>query len=474
VPANAGELKDGAIIRSRSIEPTAAGLPMPAKAWQVLYKTVDNTGTPTATVTTIMVPNAAWTGKGPRPFVSYQTAEDASGTKCAPSYAIRGGLAAAASNSAPETLLMMLALQRGWIVAAPDYQGPRSMFLGAEGEGRGVLDGVRAARAFAPAGIDAAAPIGLWGYSGGAFASSVAAQMQTRHAPELKLAGVALGGVPADVKATIKKFSDTLFGGALIMGFVTVDRAYPQYKLTQYLNDAAIAAMAQSQADCINDAVIKHPLASIEQYAKDPKILDGPELKPMFEAMSPLTFPGVPAAPVYEYHAVLDELAPIGPARALVDRFCRAGVPVQHVEDHLTEHIGLVPVGATAAMDYLRDRFAGTPAPSNCTARPDPAAAAACAAPRARVTSVRATRRRVSLRGAASAACGRVNKVVVTLTRLGGRRVLAVRARGTSRWTLSRAVVLAPGRYRASVRATDDGGRRQARAATRIVRVTRG
>jgi len=493
VPGNTGELKDGAIIHSREIAPTAMSLPMPAKAWQVLYKTVDNTGAPTATVTTIMVPDAPWRGKGPQPVLSYQTAEDGAGTKCAPSYAIRAGIAAT-SNSAPETLLMMQALQRGWIVVAPDYQGPRSMFLGAEGEARGVLDSLRAARAFAPAGIDPGAPIGLWGYSGGAFASTVAAQLQRHHAPELKLSGVALGGVPADVKATIKKFSGSLFGGALIMGFVTVDRAYPEYKLTQYINDAGIKAMAQSQEDCINDAVIKHPLASIEQYAKDPKILDGPELKPMFEEMSPLTFPGVPAAPVYEYHARLDQLAPIGPARALINRFCRAGVRVQHVEDRLTEHIGLVALGATGAMDYLGDRFAGKPAPSTCTvpADPAPAGAAACAAPRARVASVRATRRRLVVRGTAGAICGRLARVTVSVARrIGGRcaylasdgrlrppracsRPIALRARGGARWTLRRAVVLPPGRYEVRVRASDSAGRvetwRSRRAASFRVR----
>ncbi len=375
VPAGVAGMKDGTIIRSREVAPTALVVPIRARAWQLLYKTVDNTGAPTATVTTVMVPRAAWSGSGPRPLLSYQTAEDGAGTKCAPSYALRGGLGSV-SNSTPETLLMAQALQRGWIVVAPDYQGPRSMFLGADGEARGVLDGLRAARAFAPAAIDARAPIGLWGYSGGAFASSVAAQLQPRHAPELKLAAVALGGVPADVKASIRKFSGSLFGGALIMGFVTVDRAYPEYHLTQFINDAGRAAMAQSQTDCINDAVVKHPLGSIEMYAKDPGILDSAALAPMFARMSPLTFPGTPKAPVYEYHAVLDELAPIGPARALVDRFCRAGVAVQHVEDRVTEHIGYVAVGSAGALDYLGARFAGEPAPSTCTVPPDPQPAA--------------------------------------------------------------------------------------------------
>ena len=365
VPKKVVKLGSGAIIRSREITPTALSLPLSADAWQVLYRTVDNTGTPTATVTTIMVPRTPWTGPGPRPVLSYQTAEDGAGTKCAPSYAIRGGLQEP-SNSSAETLLMQQSLQRGWIVVAPDYQGPRSMFLGAKGEARGVLDGLRAARAFEPAGIGRSAPIGLWGYSGGAFASSVAAQLQPRYAPKLHLAGVALGGIPADVKATIRKFSGAAVGGALIMGFVTVNRAYPEFHLTRYINDAGLKAMAKSQEDCINDAVIKHPLASIEQYAKDPNILDSPELAPMFKRMSPLTFKGVPDAPVYEYHARLDQLAPIRPARLLIDRFCSKGVPVQHVEDRLTEHIGLVALGSFGAMNYLGDRFAGEPAPSTC------------------------------------------------------------------------------------------------------------
>ena len=381
VPADVATFAPGAILRSREIDATAMSVPMPAAAWQVLYRTTDNTDTPTATVTTIMVPTAAWTGKGPRPVVSYQTAEDGVGTKCAPSYAIRGGLQASASNSAPETLLMLQALNRGWTVVAPDYEGPRSMFLGAEGEARGVLDGLRAARAFKPAAIDPAAPIGLWGYSGGAFASSTAAQMQPRHAPEVKLAGVALGGVVGDLRETIHAFSDLRLGGALVMGFVAVDRGYPEYRLTQYLNDRARAAMAQTQTDCINDAVARFPLTRLEDYTDQPEIIKSETLRPLFERINPITFPGVPAAPVYEYHAVNDELAPIGPARKLIERFCRAGVPVQAVEDPLNEHLSLVAVGATGAMDYLGARFAGKPAPNTCKVGPDPASPAAPAPP---------------------------------------------------------------------------------------------
>lgn len=502
VPADVGGLAAGALIRSRAITATALSVPLPAQAWQVLYRTTDNTGQPTATVATVMVPTAPKPGSGPRPVISYQTAEDGVGTKCAPSYAIRGGLASL-SNSTPETLLMAQALARGFTVVAPDYEGPRSMFLGADGEARGVLDGLRAARAFAPAGIDPAAPLALWGYSGGAFASTVAAQLQPRYAPELKLAGVALGGVVADVRATIRAFSGSVFGGALVMGFVGVDRAYPEYRLTQYLNDAARKALANSQTDCITDAAAKYPGASVEQYTDDPGIIEGPELRPMFERMNPLTYPGVPAAPVYDYHAINDQLAPIGPDRALMERFCRGGARVQKVEDPLLEHLGLAATGAPGALDYLADRFAGKPAPNTCTLAPDPPTAppatAACAAgapkaPRATITrgALRTRNGRVSVRGRASTACRagkptpRVTRVTVSIARLRGtrcqfaattgrltkarscRRPVALRATGTRAWSFSRVLRLPPGRYRIDVRATDAAGRTQpvARAAS--------
>lgn len=366
VPAGLGALANGTVIRSRPITATTLSIPLPAKSWQILYKTLDNQGAATATVATVMVPTVPFAGSGPRPVVSYQTAEDGVGTKCSPSYAIRAGLAAGPTNSSPETLLMLQGLLRGWIVVAPDYEGPRSTFLGSDGEAREVLDGLRAARAYPPAEISPSAPLGLWGYSGGAIASSVAAQLQPQYAPELKLSAVALGGVVGDIKATIHAFSGSFAGGALVMGFVAVDRAYPEYHLQQYLNDTARADMAQSQTDCITDAAAKYPFARIEQFTADPGIIDGPTLKPLFDRISPLTFPGVPAAPVYDYHAIGDELAPIGPDRALIDRFCRAGVVVQKVEGLIGEHLSYVAIGAPGALSYLADRFAGKPAPNNC------------------------------------------------------------------------------------------------------------
>jgi hypothetical protein len=241
------------------------------------------------------------------------------------------------------------------------------MWLGANGQARGVLDSLRAARAFKPAGIDTRAPIGLWGYSGGAIASSTAAQLQPSYAPKLRLAGVALGGNNPSIRAGLQAFDGSLFGGAIVIGFIGLDRAYPEYHLADYLNSTGKAAVSQSQHDCIADAVIKHPLFRASYALKDVGALNGPAWSKVFARASPLTFPGTPDAPVYDYHATGDELAPIGPDRQLIERYCQSGVTVQHVEN-LGDHFTEVALGEGGALQFLADRFAGLPAPNTCGA----------------------------------------------------------------------------------------------------------
>jgi secretory lipase len=370
VPDGIGDLPNGTVLASRQVTAYSGPLKIPATAWQVKYKTLDEQDAPTADVTTVLAPNSPWTGKGARPLVSYQVAEDGVGTKCSASYALAAGTQlgsqALTSNAAAETVLIRLAIGRGWAVSAPDYEGPHSAFLGANTEGRGVLDGVRAAVAFKPAGIAAEAPIALWGYSGGALASALAAQAQRTYAPDLELAAIALGGVVPDVKASLEGFDRIgTGGGAGIVGLIGLSRAHPDADLEQYLNAEGKRAFAASQGDCLADALLKYPGRTSSSFASSPDAFDSPAVTTLLRESSPLWLPGTPTAPVYDYHATQDELAPVGPDRELMARYCAAGVPVNHVElpgEHLTE----VALGAPGAMNYLADRVAGIPAPSNC------------------------------------------------------------------------------------------------------------
>ena len=120
--------------------------------------------------------------------------------RCAPSYALRAGLLAGFSNSVAETSLIGAALLRGWAVTVPDYEGPQSEFLVSGVQARAVLDGIRATRAFTPAGVSTGAPIGVWGYSGGSLATITAAQLQPSYASDVHLTGIAVGGLVADIR----------------------------------------------------------------------------------------------------------------------------------------------------------------------------------------------------------------------------------------------------------------------------------
>lgn len=366
VPANVADYRSGQVIDWRPIEPKAFELPLPAQGWQVLYRTEDRTGRPTATVTTILVPNAPWRGEGPRPLLSYQTAEDGVAGKCAPSYAFSAGPLAAISNSYPELGLVALALQRGWAVSVPDYEGPRSQFLVAGVQAKGVLDGIRAARRFGPAAVSARAPIGLWGYSGGSLASLTAAQFQPTYAPELRLTALAVGGLVADVRATIEAFSGSPFGGAIPMGINGFLRGYPELNLRQYLNESGRQRVAATAGDCINNAVARYPFLRVQQIEAQPGALDRPPVAAMLRENSPLFMPGIPEVPIYHYHATLDELAPVRPARAALRRFCAHGVVVESRETLLGEHLTEAGRGAPGALRFLGRRFAGEAPRNTC------------------------------------------------------------------------------------------------------------
>lgn len=373
VPANIDSYANGDVIDSRPIKPSAFGVPLPAKAWQVKYRTTDSKERPSATVTTVLVPIAPWLGKGKRPIVSYQTAEDGVAGKCAPSYALSAGLPQLAgrfSNSGGETGVISLALLKGWALTVPDYEGPKSEFLVAKTEAYGVLDGIRATQRFTASGLSDQNPVALWGYSGGSFASSAAAQYQASYAPELKLAGVALGGYVADIRSTIDKFSGSIAGGAVAMGINGFLRAYPELNIEQYLSESGKQKVASAAGDCLNDAVVRYPGLSFAQLEGVPNALDLPPVKGMLDENSPINIAGRPNAPVYSYHAILDEFAPVGPARTTLRRFCADGTVVQRVEDLLGEHISELITGLPGAMKFLSDRFAGKAPINNCSTIP--------------------------------------------------------------------------------------------------------
>ncbi|WP_433664136.1 lipase family protein [Nocardia sp. CA-128927] len=148
---------------------------------------------------------------------------------------------------------------------------------------------------------------------------------------------------------------------------VGLNRSYPEANVPQYLNESGRAMLAAGQTDCLHDAALAHPfLNAAELEAWPGSVTDNSELSKVVHMASPLFREGAPTTPVLLYHAIADEFAPIGAARALAGKYCAAGTPVQRAENPIGEHGTEAAAGLPAALTYLTDRFAGKPAPSTC------------------------------------------------------------------------------------------------------------
>jgi hypothetical protein len=376
VPTGIAGLPNGTVLASRRVQAMALGTPIPAAAWQVKYKTIDQRGNPSAFVTTVLVPLTPWPGPGLRPLLSYQVAVDALSTKCAPSYVMRAGLTAAltggptvlASNAASETANILQAVQRGFTVAVPDWEGPAADWVGDSGAAHGVLDGIRAVMGFAPAGVAPSARIGLIGYSGGALATDWAIQIQPAYAPSLRFAGTALGGTPASFPTAIADFAANAGARAAIpLLLAAFERSYPSWNLGQYLSAAGRTAVANSQNDCLADALIRY--AGVDPTVDEAypgAIFSNPRLDALLASVSLIGYPGVPRTPILFYHSTHDELADIAKMRELAARYCAEGVTVHIETSPAGDHIAYVLTGFPTALSYIADRFAGQAAPDDC------------------------------------------------------------------------------------------------------------
>jgi hypothetical protein len=367
-PDRLGSYRPGALLRSRPV--TVLGLTNLAsiRAYQLLYRTTDATGHPTATVTTLMLPTLPAPGR--RKLVSYHTAEDSLTTRCAPSYTLRTGTG---STQNVESGLITPLLAHGWDVVVPDYQGPRSLWAVGAMAGHAALDSVRAAEQFGPAGLDGhRTPVGMMGYSGGSIPTVWANSMAKDYAPELNLVGVAAGGIPADLKQSLPTIDGSLFFGAIAVT-VAFNRAYPELELGTLLTERGRDFAEQAGRDgygCAG-AISAAPFGRLSQYThyRDTKaLLDVPRVRRTLDRVS-LLGRAPQRAPAYFYNAIHDELIVISEVDDLVTENCADGASIDYHRDPLGGHLTGAAAYAGPAINFLADRFAGRRAPNTCPDR---------------------------------------------------------------------------------------------------------
>ncbi|MFE9684642.1 lipase family protein [Streptomyces sp. NPDC006285] len=384
---------DGTLVRSEPL-PLALSLPslhgpLPGTATRLMYKSTDSNGEPVAVTGAYIEPTARWQGDGPRPLVVVAPGTLGQGDQCAASMGLEHPLVFNGETVSVgyEDLAIYRLLARGTAVVVTDYAGLGATdrlhtYVDRVDEAHAVLDAVRAARSVEGGSVTAESPVGLYGYSQGGGATAAAAELQSSYAPDVTLAGTYAGAPPADLTAVTGAIDGSELAGALgwsLNGFLQSD---PELRpiAEAHLNAAGKAALTDLSTMCVGDALLGYGYTKSTKWTKDGRTLGAiiaatPELKAFLDGQRIGRLK--PSGPVRLATGVSDNLVPHGQSRDLAVDWCRKGADVTYkpvvlpnVGSALLNHFAPLLTDQGTAVDWLTDRLAGRPAPSNCRTLP--------------------------------------------------------------------------------------------------------
>ncbi len=336
----------------------AGGLFPTARSLELLVRSTDSHDQPVPVVTTLLLPNAAWKGPGPRPLVSYNIPISSVGHTCAPSAELKRGISA-------DFLAIQMLLAKNYAVVIPDHQGPRQAYAAGLMGGHAVLDSIRAVTRTPMPGLSPATPVVLTGYSGGAIATAWAAQLAPSYAPEIRLAGSIVGGGPSDFRLLLPRMDGVNFAsGVLLAAALGLAREYPE--LLTLLNDNGWRVAKLFRDICIAQETQLGVIAPlrIDQLSNVPE----PTKLPMVQRILDQNRPGAvaPTAPVFIFHGVHEIWIPYEGARHLFDEWCARGARVR-LQPFPGEHFLVGALSIPLTNGWIDQLLAGRLVPPGCT-----------------------------------------------------------------------------------------------------------
>jgi Secretory lipase len=355
------KIKPGTVLRTRTVNVTEfKGV---STATQVLYRTTTELGKPAVTVATLLKPELPVnTG-----LVSYQTAYDALGPKCDPSYAFRGGDPTDNSGGNDEEAdIISLYLAKGDPVVVPDYEGERFDWTASQQAGYATLDGIRAAEHVLGL-TQKTTPVGMVGYSGGSIATEFAAELSTKYAPDLDLVGAADGGVPVDFAHNLKYINGTTaYAGVIPAAMVGLGRAFG-VNVEPYLSAYGRRITKEVASECINSFAGDYPHLTYQKMLK-PRDKDIFKIKPLVKIMNHLIMgrTGTPKIPmmfgVGNYDGTGDTLMIDDDVKQLAYEYCERGTKVTFTEYPKLDHTEAAVPFEAQALAWMTLRLTDVPA----------------------------------------------------------------------------------------------------------------
>ncbi len=327
-------------------------------AWRVTYSSVSVGGEPIEVTGVIAAPDTFATT--PRPVLSIAHGTTGLADQCAPS---------ASFPDVFDLAALTPFLERGWVVAATDYEGLGGPGLHAyivgESEARGVFDIVRAARDIEGVGADG--PLVVWGHSQGGHAAMHVSQRWQELAPDLDLVGVAAGAPPSQLSLLSTFLQGSDFQGYIVMVGAGLAVSYPELDLEAVTNPDYHYLLDELENGCtghIMDLINPIPFADLLTVAD---IFAVPEWNTRLIENDTNQLPN--QVPVVILHGDQDEQIPITSSEFLVSQLCA-------MPDHAPLERRIYPGAnhASAVLDYFDDlvawleaRVAGEPAVDQCS-----------------------------------------------------------------------------------------------------------
>ena len=356
----------GTVLRRRTVtlNPAVGGA---TTATQLLYRTTTQLGKPAVTVTTVIAPPQS---SGALKLVAYQTAYDALGAQCDPSYTLAGGND---SSDSAETVIMAQFVANGDTVVVSDYEGENLAFGAGQQSGYGTLDGIRAAEQALHA--PASTPVAMIGYSGGSIASEFASELAPSYAPKVRIVGVAEGGIPVDFAHNLAYIDGSPVWSSTIPGiFDGLSRAFG-LKLGPLESAYGRTVMRAVSHQCLGQYLGKYPGLKFRQLFK-PAFAQSDKV-PVFATVTNdliMGRSGTPNEPllmgVGNADGTGDGVMVANDVAALAHEYCKRGVNVTFHEYAGDDHTQAAPPFLLAAVPFLQSRLQGQAVPNGCASVP--------------------------------------------------------------------------------------------------------
>ena len=338
--------------------------PANANGWLIRYASTDDRGQPIEVTGSVLAP------KSPPPPEGRKVMAWAHGTwgvedQCTPS---------TSPSVFSNTPWMTAALARGYVIAATDYTGLGTPlphpYLVAASAAHDMLDSVRAARAIPRAG--AGDRYVVWGESQGGHAALAAGEYAASYAPELKLVGVAAAAPPTDLVANLNGGKDPS-----IRAFMTAFTAYswsqhfgaPLSTLGNRSTAGIITRLARNNCVALGGKPKIGMMLGVLVLRRDLKNVDLGKLQPWARIARENSAGQRPAGgPMLIAQNTGDVIVSPEVTHAYARKMCRRGQRVRYITFATKGgHPASATDSATATFDWMDARFAGRPAPSDCS-----------------------------------------------------------------------------------------------------------